>query len=288
VGFNQHDRYVTTKQELEDYIGRTMDRGGDVKKTIENMKKKEFKKPDDPAADCGETDKEIWKKQVANYVIRLNMLETNLETVFTIIWGQCTPALQAKLEALSTFADIKDRYDAIDLLKAIKGITFKFEDQRYPQQSLYNAWRSFYLYKQKPEDSNAQYLEQFTNTVDVLEQYGGTFGMDLLLHSECGMSLLDDDEMKAVKQAREIMEPIIKKAKTTYLAYAFLAKSDNDRFGKLKEELQNDFTKKQRNYPETITDTYNLLTSYKTYKPRNQDRQGTGNMSFNNVNNNNR
>lgn len=37
---------------------------------------------------------------------------------------------------------------------------------------------AFYNMCQKPEDTNTQYLEQFNNTIDVLEQYGGTLGND--------------------------------------------------------------------------------------------------------------
>lgn len=112
--------------------------------------------------------------------------------------------------------------------------------------------------------------------------------MDMLLHSECGIDNLTADEMDEVAEARRILSPIVKKAKKTYLAYVFLAKSNNDRFRKLNEELQNDFTKKQKNYPESVTDSYNLLTSYKTYKPRNHNRaEGSSGMPFTNVGNNN-
>jgi hypothetical protein len=52
-----------------------------------------------------------------------------------------------------------------------------------------------------------------------------------------------------------------------YLACAFLSGSDRKRYGKLLEDLENDYTVKQDNYPRTLVDTYSLLIHWKQ-KPR--------------------
>ena len=90
--------------------------------------------------------------------------------------------LRAKVEALNNYAEIKSNNNILQLLKEIKTITYKFEDQRYVPHSLYLAYWAFYNFKQRPDDTNVQYLEQFNNTVDVLEQYGDTLGNDQALY----------------------------------------------------------------------------------------------------------
>ena len=40
--------------------------------------------------------------------------------------------------------------------------------------------------------------------------------------------------------------------------------ADQGRYGKMLEELQNDFTKGNDDCPADVTDTYNLLVNYKT------------------------
>lgn len=128
----------------------------------------------------------IWHKKVKEWLKRSNMREENIQKVYSLVWGQCTEILQAKLGVLKNFKTIKDSYDAVALLKEIKGTTFKFEDERYLQHSIYFAWKNFYMLSQKDMDNNAQYLEQFQNIVDVLEQFRATFGMDKALLKDLG------------------------------------------------------------------------------------------------------
>ena len=68
--------------------------------------------------------------------------------------------------------------DPIALLKEIKAITFKFEEQKYICHSLHMAYRNFYTFKQLPETSNTKYLEQFNNLVDIVIQHSGCLGLD--------------------------------------------------------------------------------------------------------------
>ena len=51
-------------------------------------------------------------------------------------------------------------------------------------------------------------------------------------------------------------------AKRRYLGVAMLCGADQGRYGNLVEELQNDFTKGNRNYPANTTKAYNLLLNY--------------------------
>ena len=48
-----------------------------------------------------------------------------------------------------------------------------------------------------------------------------------------------------------------------YLALAFLMGSDQSRFGRLLEKLENDFTTGNDSYPKTLTDAYNMLLEWK-------------------------
>ena len=57
-------------------------------------------------------------------------------------------------------------------------------------------------------------------------------------------------------------------AKRRYLGVMMLCGADRGRYGKLVEELQNDFTKGNNYCPTNMTEAYNLLVNYKMfYKP---------------------
>jgi hypothetical protein len=47
-------------------------------------------------------------------------------------------------------------------------------------------------------------------------------------------------------------------AKERYLSVSMLATADKSRYGKLTENLENDFTKGHNNYPVMVTEAYNL------------------------------
>ena len=68
---------------------------------------------------------------------------------------------------------------------------------------------------------------------------------------------LQDDEIKMIETtAREI-----------YLACAFVISSDLRRYGCLIEELENDYTKGNDNYPRNMAKAYQLLNKYKQWNP---------------------
>jgi hypothetical protein len=76
------------------------------------------------------------------------------------------------------------------------------------------------------------------------------------------------DELPA-RPARGYMDAQYKSARERIVekkvAYGILIRVDRGRFGKLIEEMENDFLKGNDNYPKTPTEAYNLLVNYKNY-----------------------
>ena len=108
---------VTTKEEIEDYVGRTYKYGGDIKWSIENLEKHAIEELEDLPDDHTNTQELIWKKHIEEYVKHNTQLTENLKTVYSLAWGQCADILKAKVEALVDYANIKKDYDVIKLLK---------------------------------------------------------------------------------------------------------------------------------------------------------------------------
>jgi hypothetical protein len=64
----------------------------------------------------------------------INVKATSL---YSLVWGQCTDAMQAKVEATSTFNAIFASNDGIELLKTIKQVSFNFQSQKYPAHAVH-------------------------------------------------------------------------------------------------------------------------------------------------------
>ena len=69
---------------------------------------------------------------------------------------------------------------------------------------------------------------------------------------------LDEDERMIINAA----------AREIYLSCAFVIASDPKRYGRLVEELENDYTKGNNNYPINMVKAYKLINEYKSCIPR--------------------
>jgi hypothetical protein len=142
----QHnDQYAVNMKEISIYAGREYAHGGDIRWTLVNEKRFKVPKPVDPTEEKPTlTDKDIRKQSVVEYVRRNNKLTQNMETVYSLILGQCTEYMVAKLKGLPEYNSFNDSVDLIKLLKAIKGLTHHFEGQRYQAMTLNGALTRFY------------------------------------------------------------------------------------------------------------------------------------------------
>jgi hypothetical protein len=111
---------------------------------------------------------------------------------------------------------------------------------------------------QTRDTTNAGFLEQFLTSVEVLEQYGGTIGKD--------EGAIEDEIVAAGYTAPASVaerETASNTAREKFLAMSFLYAVDKFRYGKLLDELENDFTKGVDHYPDTITKAYTLVVNFK-------------------------
>ena len=86
--------------------------------------------------------------------------------------------MQSKLESLDDFQSNDDKCDCVWLLKEIQGITHRFEGTRNVFISIYDAWQTYFNYKQKGDQSIHDYLKSFQALVQVLEHYGAAIGTE--------------------------------------------------------------------------------------------------------------
>ena len=196
--------------------------------------------------------------------MRTNYISENIKTLYSLVWGQRTDILRQKLEALHDFEEMSTNGDGLALLKAIKNTAFNFQSQKYLPHSLYESTRRFYMTVQGKYMTTQAYLEQFQNMIDVIGHTGGMVGhqpgIERAIMRERGIDPTNATTMQQME--------IEKDAQNRYLAVALMLGSDKARFGRLLENLENDYLQGQNNYPTSITAAYNLLTNWKQ-DPRN-------------------
>ena len=158
----QADNYNTTTESIIAYIQRTFDYGNDVMDALENLQEKDFSSlmPKKVALDDKATEDEkevasmILKSEVQKFVERKQKYTINMNKAYALILGQCTKALKGKLEARKDW-DSNIKNNAINLLTAIKEITYNYQDNKYPMESIYYAIRNVFTIKQEEQESTA-------------------------------------------------------------------------------------------------------------------------------------
>jgi hypothetical protein len=76
--------------------------------------------------------------------------------------------MKSKLESLLDYDSFNDAVDVVDQIKAIKGLKYQFESQRYHSQALHKAIRRFCRSYQTKDMLNAMFLENFQTLVSVV------------------------------------------------------------------------------------------------------------------------
>ena len=76
-------------------------------------------------------------------------------------------------------------------------------------------------------------------------------------------------------------------AREIYISCAFVINSDLRRYGRLIEELENDYTKGNDNYPCNMVKAYQFLNEYKQWNPRAKLPESLG-VAFSQQGNNNK
>ena len=74
--------------------------------------------------------------------------------------------MKSKLKNSSRWDKLSGEMSVLDLLKEIKSISYRFEDQKYQVLEIHNSKSNFYSFRQN-DYPNSTYLVKFTNLSDI-------------------------------------------------------------------------------------------------------------------------
>lgn len=258
------NQYQKTTKAISAYVNRTLKSGNDMMNMIDNMQDLNFDllKPKAPSDSMDEVDKMILQQEVNDFVKRRKLYFENRDKVFTIIWGQCSEALQAKLKGTKAFRTYNPIKCPISLLSDIKQVSLKFENVTFKAFAIYDAKMALANFYQSKHDTLHEYYMKFKDLIDALEHYGAEIGTDIGL-------IRDAAERDGRKDADKLThtDPNYEKyramSREQYLAVCFLKGADRSKYGNLVLELENDYTKGTNHVPSTVAAAYELLNRIK-------------------------
>jgi len=282
AGRDASDQYTRTTEEIIRYSSSKYKYGGDVERSLADGTLLVVPAPSAPIGVgtppvVSETDMVTWKLKMQMALQRSATLETNMESVYGLIRGQCSKPILEKVEAQQTYSQVHSARDPIRLLGLIQNVMFNYNSKQYRAMSIINIIKSD-IVTQTRYMTASEYLEKFRTQLDVLKAAGG----DLCDHPGMVTDELTSAGVTSSPTGTETADAT-SKARGRFEGALFMMKSNQAQYGRLLQELANDYNKGHDSYPTTLTAAYELML----HDVRDQDSKpqahGNGGLAFNTI-----
>ena len=265
IGPNQAVLFTKTQKEITAYASRHY--SAEVSRAIETMdcQRSSFVLPEDPPMTKGQTEythtqKEMIKYAARQYTNKLDKYSQGLKDLFMTIKGQCTDSMKQVLSGEADFASAEKTFDTLKFLRILQRIAYNHRADQYQPYAIMMAMKTAFLTRQGEETSNADWYEQFKNTVIAAKACGGSFlfpKMCQLVRNEQYPGIPLDKLTETQKVNADVI------TRELSLATLFIMNSNRQRYGQLRQDLENDYLKGHANYPTDMIEARKLLTNYK-------------------------
>jgi hypothetical protein len=200
----QINEYSSTLDQIKIYIGTNMDPL--VLESIEDLAAKTLTEPMPTEQEDGSVtpiNMKKWEKRFQRYLSREELCDTALKKVFAIVWGQCSDAMQTRIQEDKSYSAVHKTKDGIGLIKIIKSISFNYRAHQEPIVALDAVKYELYKHIQDKHQMVQEYYDTFKNMGNVNAELGAEVGCDLgildILAMEAGVtveSLTSDEKAK--------------------------------------------------------------------------------------------
>jgi hypothetical protein len=177
-------QFTKTTEMLGQYIEKEMKFSSDLKCLYEELEqpvlnmKDAMKNIDEDKTGDEEIDNILKSELVKRFLVRKQSLKDNLNSVWSVISGQCSEAMMAKVTSDTDYETNKQDTDCTWLLKKIQQITLKFDDTVFKPLSLIDTKEALLLAKQGERETNVSFYLRFKTLAEAVEHYGGSIGAD--------------------------------------------------------------------------------------------------------------
>ena len=94
------------------------------------------------------------------------------------MWGQCSDAMQTRIQESASYETVHRNKHAIGLIKIIKAISFNYQAHQEPVVALDSIKVEFYKLFQGKHQSVQEYYDTYKNMVKVNHELGAKVGLD--------------------------------------------------------------------------------------------------------------
>lgn len=257
------NQYEKTTEKVAEWTKKELSFCMDIWRSIIDLKEPQMEtwKPKAPVDGGDMLEKAIFGESVKEYMLRKRTYDNNRSKVYTVVLGQCSEAMKAKIEGQDNWEIIHREHDLVKLLKSIKVWMLNQQGARSPVQATYSSLMAVFRMRQNRHEELIEFRKRFVAATQVLEHIGVKFGG--ALEKIANKILKEDKKLERSDATKDDIKEAEEKALEKLLAVAFINAADRARYQEVTTDLENEFLKGSDQYPEDITSAYNMLTNWK-------------------------
>ena len=189
---------------------------------------------------------------------RLKLAES-LKKGYATVYSQCAEEVLDKLKSSDDWDRIQKEQSLHELIAKIEKICVGFDDHKQEVFNLLQLLKTLFLYTQSKKESVEEYVRNFKSLWDTVEAFGGLPGV----HEGLVRGILNDmtTGRAATAQDRKDAEAASSEAVKAAL---LISGVDRRKYGKLKDELANNYLLGTDQYPDTFEKAQRILGNYQT------------------------
>ena len=277
VGYGARDQFARTTKEIGEYIARTHKNAGEFINALDpdNLGFEPIPYPADPDPLANRIVLKKWEDRYKEAADKERARKSVSEQAFSVILGQCSPAVRDRIQAQRIYAHVKADLDVIELLRLIRTSLYAGGTSKKTEQSAQEAVERLMMFKQGSRMSNARYLERFKELVEIVDH----FGIPLGAAEDTLVAIIQETANDPLDPTEEEMRDAKKIANERFYSIMFLRHADRARYGNLVADLENAFTRGNDEFPKTMTSAFDYLINYRPYKSAGTSKNTDG-MTF--------
>jgi len=272
-------QFTQSRKNGVNYLQRTSaNEGYLVAETVRTGRQQIIKLP--PAVDPNDFDADnqriIRAEEVKTIAKRRLKLSESLKKGYATVYDQCSQEVRDKLEGTDNWESIQKDQSLHELINKIERICVGFNDHKQEVFNLVQALKTLFLYSQTDKETVEQYGRNFRALWETVEAFGGSPG----IHQGMIDGMLKDP-MQVANVAKPTVAEITKAeedASEAVKAALLISGADKTIFGRLKDELANNYLLGSDQYPDTYEKAMRILRNYQTTRT-NSTYRGDGTES---------
>ena len=200
----------------------------------------------------------IHAEVVKSVAKRRQKLEESLKKGYATMYDQCSQEVRDKLKATREWETVQATQSLDELIRRIEKICVSFDDHKQSVFNLVQSLKTLFLHTQSEKESVEDYARNFRSLWDTVEAFGGSPGIHQgLVNAELKRMGLTNPTDAQIEAAEDVAVEQVKAA-------LLISGADRRKFGKLKDELANNYLLSMDQYPDTLEKAGRILSNYQS------------------------